>query len=126
MTSPAPDVGNTNTGTTTGGLDTGATVTTTSSPGFIAAMDSGGDETQNPATGNQFVSGGGVIDDTVGGNIVGYVSLITSSTGSYTPVWGDNQTASYATIVASFKSVTVTTTSNTMGQGSTVSGSSAW
>jgi hypothetical protein len=92
---------NNGTGGSTGvsNLNTGPQITTTGSVGFIAATcgtDTGSID-QNPNSGNAFTSGGDASGD-------GFVSLITSASGNYTPVWHDTgATDHFTSIVCAFK-----------------------
>jgi hypothetical protein len=86
-------------GTGSGTDDNGASVTTTSTTGFvIGVMATGGTITGNPKTGNEFTAGG----DISGGNAA--CSLISSTAAAHKPVWtdtGSNQTNAGST--AAFK-----------------------
>lgn len=84
-----PDVGNaTITGVQSGGVATGLSLTTSGNYGFIVAADTtNGTVTGNPAGGNAFTSGGDILDGE------GFVSLVTSSTGTYNPAWTDSGSA---------------------------------
>lgn len=72
-------------GTCSGTDCTGAAITTTGAIGFITAHNgtNAGSTVQNPKAGNAFTSGGDASGD-------GFVSLITSGAGTYTPVWTTN------------------------------------
>jgi len=69
-------------GTCVGTDCTGQQITTTGASGFVVAHNgtNAGSTVQNPKTGNAFTSGGDASGD-------GFVSLITTGTGTYTPVW---------------------------------------
>lgn len=95
---PQPDVSNGATGLTqSGGFAIGEPVTTTSTEGFVAAVDISNDSVTGPAPGNNFTAGG---DQDANGNA--FISLISRAIGTYTPVWTDNGT-SFVSFTAAFK-----------------------
>lgn len=80
-----------------GGFAAGASLTPTSSTGFIVAIDAtNGNVTSNPRPGNEFTSAGSVIN----GNA--FSSLISTSAVAHRPVWTDNGSA-YSSVTAAFK-----------------------
>lgn len=64
---------------------TGAALTTSGTTGFVIGHNgtNAGSTVQNPQTGNEFTSGGDASGD-------GFVSLISSTAASHTPVWTTN------------------------------------
>lgn len=85
-------------------LDNGASVTTTSTVGFIAACchtstSGGGSISLNPNTGNEFSSGGDI-----SGTLFGAVSLISTTAAAHQAVWGDgNSFLNYCNSTLAFK-----------------------
>lgn len=102
--SPAFDLANHSAGTGASNLITGATITTTSTNGFILAiaLDGTGTIDQNPNGGNEFTSGGDIIGG--GGISTGAVSLISSTAVSHGAVWHSTAaTPHFANSIAAFK-----------------------
>lgn len=97
LTSPRPDVvASMVNGAQSGGLATGAAVTPANLNEFILAGDvTGGTVTGNPAGGNEFTSGGDIV------NGDGYISYISTSTASAQPVWTDSG-AQFTSVTAAF------------------------
>lgn len=86
-------------GTCVGTDCTGAPITTTGAIGFVTGHNgtNAGSTVQNPKTGNAFTSGGDASGD-------GFVSLITSGAGTYTPVWTTNTSGDQFTgVTTAFK-----------------------
>lgn len=102
LTAPILDIAAHNNTAGSGNVVTGATVTTTSTSGFVAAIVilGSGTVTQNPDSGNEFTSGG----DTINGAINGAVSLISSAAGAHNPAWHTSgATPNQVDSVAAFK-----------------------
>lgn len=98
FTKPVPDtVGIVNNGLTSGGLDTGAAVKPRTANEFIVAGDTtDGSLTANPTGGNEFTSGGDIL------NGDGFVSYISSSTASAQPQWTDSGGTNFVSSTAAF------------------------
>lgn len=89
-------VGVVNNGAQSGGLAVGATVTTTSTTGFIIAADITNNAVgANPHSGNEFTSGGDV-----DANSNAACSLISTTAAAHQPVWDDNGTIFTSNTVA--------------------------
>lgn len=89
-------VGTVNNGVQSGGQATGASVTTTSTTGFIIAGDiTNAGVTANPHAGNEFTSGGDV-----DGNSNAACSKISSTAAAHQPVWDDTGTVFVSNTVA--------------------------
>jgi hypothetical protein len=83
---------------TTGGLDTGAAVTTTGALDFVVAgVQVSNAITANPHAGNEFTYGGELTPQNNG-----YCSLVTQVAGSHQPVW-DDAGGAYNASTAAFK-----------------------
>jgi len=93
-----------------GSVETGVSVTTTSTTGFLIGLDSPlNNVLLNPNTGNEFSAGG----DNQNGN--GGVSLISTTAASHTPQWtGDTANDPFDTVTAAFKGTATTTCTPTM------------
>lgn len=90
--------GHVNSGAQSGGLASGASVTTTGGLDFIVGVDlTNFAVTSNPKLGNAFISGGYILSDNDAAS-----SLISQSAASYQPVWTDNGT-SFTSSTAAFR-----------------------
>ena len=86
------------------GTDNSATITTTGI-GFILAINATEKGiNQNPKSGNEFTSGGGIWATT--GNA--FCSLVNSIAGSHTAQWGDTNPSTFCSSIAAFKEATST------------------
>ena len=130
FTSPATDgTASVGTGTCVATTATGASVTTTRTVGFVAAIIVvGGAIAANPASGNEFTSGGDITS-----NANAACSLISTTAAGHQPVWTDNTSSdAFTTITVAFKessnpnvTVNVTGLSLTASVGTTVVAASA-
>lgn len=116
LSSPVVDVKNVaNTQTGVGTTDTGASVTTTATDGFIIGVitTSGSVLGGNPAGGNEFTAGGDVQATT--GN--GAVSLISTTAAAHQPVWTDAGSAqTFGAATVAFKAGVVAVTPPQLGR----------
>jgi hypothetical protein len=91
-------VAHTSAGAQSGGIATGAAVTTTGSADFVAAIDESSNMvSEDPTSGNEFVYGGSTDSN---GNAA--CSLITTSASAHTPQWTDAG-SSFANSTVAFK-----------------------
>ena len=111
-----PDGGNaTITGVQAGGKATGLSISTTGNKDFIASADiTNGTVTANPTAGNAFTSGGDILDSE------GFVSLVTSSSGTYNAQWTDSGSA-FSNLIAAFTDNTNVLINNAVIKNATIS-----
>lgn len=103
FTTPVFDLANNGSNDGAANVITGASVTTTSTIGFIAAIvgDGNSDITQNPNAGNEFTSGGDIVDGT---NFVGATSLISVTAAAHNSAWHTTSAAPHeVNSIAAFK-----------------------
>jgi len=99
--------GNNATGSVSGGLATGAAITTTGGTDFMAAIVGVSNAvTANPEIGNEFTNPGVIFSNTSDAA----TSLLTTSAAAHTPVWSD-ASGTFATSTAAFKFTTAYTAS---------------
>jgi hypothetical protein len=98
---------NNTTGTVSGGLATGAAITTTGRTDFMAAIVGVSTSVSaNPEIGNEFTNSGVIFANTSDAA----TSLLTTSAAAHTPVWSD-ASGTFATSTAAFKFTTAYTAS---------------
>jgi len=96
---PVPDTASgVGPGVQAGGVATGAAVTTTSTNGFVVAIDvTQAHVTANPQAGNEFTFGGDIT-----GNDNAFCSLNSTTAASHQPAWTDDG-ANFTSSTAAFK-----------------------